>query len=43
LSKAELDKMARELDIKGRSKMTRSDLERAVASAAAGGDRKKAS
>jgi DNA end-binding protein Ku len=43
LSKAELDKIARELDIKGRSKMTRADLERAVASAAAGGDRKKAS
>jgi DNA end-binding protein Ku len=34
LSKAELDRMARELQIKGRSKMSRSALEKAVASAA---------
>ncbi|MDT7724534.1 MAG: end-binding protein Ku [Actinomycetota bacterium] len=34
LSKAELDKMARELAIKGRSKMSRKDLERAIESAA---------
>lgn len=33
LSKAELDKMARELDIKGRSKMSRADLEKAVSEA----------
>ncbi|WP_018681139.1 Ku protein [Actinokineospora enzanensis] len=33
LSKAELDKMARELDIKGRSKMSREELEAAVAAA----------
>jgi DNA end-binding protein Ku len=31
LSKADLDKMARELDVKGRSKMTRKELEKAVA------------
>ncbi|SES00771.1 Ku protein [Actinokineospora terrae] len=31
LSKADLDKMARELDIKGRSKMTRDELQKAVA------------
>jgi DNA end-binding protein Ku len=30
LTKAELDKMARELDIKGRSKMSRAELEKAV-------------
>jgi DNA end-binding protein Ku len=30
LSKAELDKMARELDVKGRSKMSRAELEKAV-------------
>ncbi|OLR94296.1 non-homologous end joining protein Ku [Actinokineospora bangkokensis] len=36
LSKAELEKMARELDIKGRSKMTRDELQEAVA---AGGRR----
>jgi DNA end-binding protein Ku len=33
LSKADLDKMARELDIKGRSKMSRAELEKAIASA----------
>jgi DNA end-binding protein Ku len=33
LSKADLDKLARELDIKGRSKMSRDDLVKAVASA----------
>lgn len=33
LSKAELDKMARELDIKGRSKMSRAELEKAVGQA----------
>ncbi|GAA2979170.1 non-homologous end joining protein Ku [Actinokineospora diospyrosa] len=33
LSKADLDKLARELDIKGRSKMTRSELEKAVSAA----------
>jgi DNA end-binding protein Ku len=33
LTKTELDKLARDLDIKGRSKMTRDDLEKAVASA----------
>jgi DNA end-binding protein Ku len=43
LSKVELDKMARELDIKGRSKMTRAQLEEAVASAGSGDGRKKAS
>ncbi|RLK62321.1 Ku protein [Actinokineospora cianjurensis] len=31
LSKADLDKLARELDIKGRSKMTRDELQKAVA------------
>jgi DNA end-binding protein Ku len=36
LSKAELDKMARDLDIKGRSKMSRDELEQAVAGASAG-------
>ncbi|WP_285503449.1 Ku protein [Actinokineospora sp. NBRC 105648] len=34
LSKADLDKMARELDVKGRSKMTRDELEKAVSAAA---------
>jgi DNA end-binding protein Ku len=38
LSKAELEKMARDLDVKGRSKMTRAELEKAVSS-----PRKKAS
>jgi DNA end-binding protein Ku len=33
LSKAELEQMARELDIKGRSKMSRTDLESAISSA----------
>lgn len=33
LSKADLDKMARELDIKGRSKMSRAELEKAVSEA----------
>ncbi|WP_156758173.1 non-homologous end joining protein Ku [Actinokineospora pegani] len=33
LTKAELDKMARELDVKGRSKMTRDQLQDAVATA----------
>ncbi|GAA4660470.1 Ku protein [Amycolatopsis dongchuanensis] len=33
LSKTELDKMARELDVKGRSKMSRSELEKAVGEA----------
>ncbi|GAB2994796.1 Ku protein [Amycolatopsis acidiphila] len=33
LSKAELDKMARELDVKGRSKMSRAELEEAVSEA----------
>jgi DNA end-binding protein Ku len=33
LSKADLDRMARELDIKGRSKMSRAELENAIASA----------
>lgn len=36
LSKAELDRMARELDIKGRSKMSRSALEKAVREATPG-------
>jgi DNA end-binding protein Ku len=43
LSKAELDKLARELDIKGRSKMTRAQLEEAVASAGPADGKKKAS
>jgi DNA end-binding protein Ku len=37
LSKAELDKMARDLDIKGRSKMSRDELEEAVAAARSAG------
>ena len=37
LSKAELDKMARDLDIKGRSKMTRDELADAVAAARSAG------
>ena len=37
LSKAELDKMARDLDIKGRSKMNRDELEEAVAAARSAG------
>ena len=37
LSKAELDKMARDLDIKGRSKMSRDELEQAVAAARSAG------
>ncbi|GHF59525.1 DNA end-binding protein Ku [Amycolatopsis bartoniae] len=41
LSKAELDKMARELDVKGRSKMSRAELEKAVGEAQ--GSRKRAS
>ncbi|EWC58938.1 Ku domain protein [Actinokineospora spheciospongiae] len=36
LSKAELEKMARELDVKGRSKMTRDELRDAVAAAGSG-------
>ena len=36
LSKAELDRMARELGIKGRSKMSRAELEKAVGEAAPG-------
>ena len=36
LSRAELDKMARELDIKGRSKMSRDELAEAVAARSAG-------
>jgi DNA end-binding protein Ku len=42
LSKADLAKMARELDVKGRSSMSRAELEKAVAAAAPQG-RKKAS
>jgi DNA end-binding protein Ku len=42
LSKADLAKMARELDVKGRSSMSRAELEKAVAAAAPHG-RKKAS
>jgi DNA end-binding protein Ku len=37
LSKTELDKLARDLDIKGRSKMSRDELESAVASARSAG------
>jgi DNA end-binding protein Ku len=37
LSKAELDKLARDLDIKGRSKMSRDELEEAVAAARSAG------
>lgn len=37
LNKAELDKMARDLDIKGRSKMSRDELEEAVAAARSAG------
>lgn len=37
LSKADLDKLARELDIKGRSKMTRDELSKAVADARSAG------
>lgn len=37
LSKADLDKMARDLDIKGRSKMTRDELAEAVANARSAG------
>jgi DNA end-binding protein Ku len=37
LSKAELDKMARDLDIKGRSKMSRDELAEAVAAAGGAG------
>jgi DNA end-binding protein Ku len=43
LSKAELDQMARELDIKGRSKLKRADLEKAVRDARPGRSRKRAS
>jgi len=43
LSKAELDRMARELDIKGRSKLNRDELEKAVRTARPGGSRKRAS
>jgi len=37
LSKTELDKMARDLDIKGRSKMSRDELEKAVTAARSAG------
>src|SRR5690606_24115429 len=40
LSKADLAKMARELDIKGRSSMSRAKLEKAVAEASSEGSRK---
>jgi DNA end-binding protein Ku len=43
LSKAELYDRATELDVPGRSKMSRDELEKAVASAANGGRRRKAS
>ncbi|MFC4005015.1 Ku protein [Prauserella oleivorans] len=43
LSKSELDKMARELDIKGRSKMSRADLEQAIRGASPRTTRKRAS
>ncbi|GAB3584374.1 Ku protein [Amycolatopsis endophytica] len=43
LSKAELDRMARELDIKGRSKLNRAELEKAVRDARPGRSRKRAS
>ncbi|NIH86033.1 Ku protein [Amycolatopsis granulosa] len=43
LSKAELDRMARELDIKGRSKLNRAELEKAVRNARPGRSRKRAS
>lgn len=39
LSKAELDKLARDLDIKGRSKMTRDELRKAVTAAKGAGSR----
>lgn len=41
LAKAELDKLARDLDVKGRSKMTRDELEEAVKSAKGTGGSKK--
>ncbi|GAA3811574.1 MULTISPECIES: non-homologous end joining protein Ku [Amycolatopsis] len=43
LSKAELDKMARELDIKGRSKLNRAELEKAIREARPASSRKRAS
>ncbi|TKG73500.1 non-homologous end joining protein Ku [Prauserella endophytica] len=43
LSKADLDKMAREAGIKGRSKMTRAQLEKALADASGAPARKRAS
>ncbi|ROS40801.1 non-homologous end joining protein Ku [Amycolatopsis thermoflava] len=43
LSKSELDKMARELDIKGRSKLNRADLEKAIRDARPARSRKRAS
>ncbi|QFU85520.1 Ku protein [Amycolatopsis sp. YIM 10] len=44
LSKADLDKMARDLDIKGRSKLSRAELEKAVKKASSSsGKQKKAS
>ncbi|NIH83031.1 non-homologous end joining protein Ku [Amycolatopsis viridis] len=43
LSKAELDRLARELDIKGRSKLNRAELEKAVRDARPGRSRKRAS
>jgi DNA end-binding protein Ku len=43
LTKAELDRMARDLDVKGRSKMSRAELERAIADASGSGRRKRAS
>lgn len=41
LTKAELDKLARDLDVKGRSKMTRDELEEAVKSAKGTGAKKR--
>ncbi|GAA0898035.1 Ku protein [Pseudonocardia zijingensis] len=41
LSKADLTKMARELDVKGRSSMSRAELEKAVAEASGGSERRK--
>lgn len=41
LTKAELDKLARDLDVKGRSKMTRDELEEAVKSAQGTGAKKR--
>ncbi|WP_019818608.1 non-homologous end joining protein Ku [Saccharomonospora saliphila] len=43
LTKGELDRMARELDVKGRSKMNRAELEQAVREAGGKGARRRAS